>query len=238
MSGFRTERTGGYRDRAEAGRALARRLGHLGSEHPVVLALPRGGVPVAAEIARALRAPLDIISVRKIGAPSQPELAVGAVIEGPAPRVELDRRAMDRLGLRDEDVAPIIARECEEARRRLRAYHGGRKTTPIAGRTVIVVDDGVATGWSVIVALHAVRGLGPRRLVLAVPVAPSESLPALHAAADEVVCPLAPEGFTAVGEFYRDFRQVEDAEVTRLLDEASASPIDRHQSPAGDRVGR
>jgi putative phosphoribosyl transferase len=212
-----------FADRAEAGRRLAERLVHLTGEQPVVLALPRGGVPVALEIARALGAPLDLVLVRKIGAPLQPELAVGAVVDGDRPETVLNEEIVRECGLFEEDLARATERLLEEIERRRTLYLGGRARVPIEGRTAIVVDDGIATGATMRAALHATRRAGPARLVLATPVAPPDTIERLRAEADEVVCLATPDLFMAIGSFYRDFRQVNDDEVVAMLREAPAA---------------
>jgi predicted phosphoribosyltransferase len=206
-----------FADRSDAGRRLADRLVALDLRAPVVLALPRGGVPVALEVARRLGAPLDLVLVRKIGAPGHEELAVGALVDGDMPELVLNQEivrsfAIDRAWLdrqREEKLAEI------ERRRAL--YLGQRPRVPPTGRTAILVDDGIATGASLLAALRAVRRAGPRELVLAVPVAAAEVLERLAPEADRIVCLHRPVDFTAVGQFYRDFRQVEDAQVVAML---------------------
>ncbi len=219
-----------YRDRAAAGRALARELERFRAKTPVVVALPRGGVVVGYEVAKALGAPLEVIIVRKLGAPHQPELAIGAVVDlgrrADSPEVVLNEAVVKRLGVSSDFIREETARELEEIRRREAAYRAGGSPAPLAGRTVIVVDDGIATGSSMRVALHALRRAGPERLVLAVPVGPRESLDRMKQDADEVVCPLTPEDFHAVGEFYADFAQTSDEEVITLLSEARARPTE------------
>jgi putative phosphoribosyl transferase len=203
-----------FRDRADAGRVLAARLAHLREAKPVVVGLPRGGVPVAAEIASALDAELDVVLVRKIGAPDREELAVGAVgEEGVTVRNEAVLRD---LGLTWEDLGEQVARERDEIRRRAAILRPGPRPD-LRRRTVIVVDDGIATGATVIAALRVLRDLGAARIVLAVPVAPPESLRALAPLTDEVVCPATPKHFSAVGQWYDDFTQVPDEQVRRLL---------------------
>jgi putative phosphoribosyl transferase len=203
-----------FRDRGDAGRALAARLGHLRAADPVVVGLPRGGVPVAAEVAGALGARLDIVLVRKIGAPDQEELAVGAIGEdGVTVRNDAVLRG---LGLSWDDVAGQVRRERAEVRRRAALLRQGPRPD-LSDRTVILVDDGIATGATVVAALRVLRGLGTARVVLAVPVAPPESLVALAALADEIVCPSTPERFSSVGQWYDDFTQVPDARVRELL---------------------
>jgi predicted phosphoribosyltransferase len=208
-----------YADRAEAGDALAAELARYGGrDDVVVLALPRGGVPVAARIAAALNAPLDVLLVRKLGVPWHPELAMGA-IAGTGERVEVVRNE-DVLGRgkpSDEEFARVLRQESDELRRRERAYRGDREPVPIAGRVVILVDDGLATGATMRAAATAVRRQHPARLVVAVPIGSPRTCRALAALVDEVVCPWAPERFVAVGQGYGDFRQVDDATVTRLL---------------------
>jgi putative phosphoribosyl transferase len=211
-----------FHDRRDAGRQLAAALGRLRSEAPLVLALPRGGVPVAFEVARALRAPLDLILVRKIGAPWQPELAAGAVVDGERMDLVVNEEVVAALGLSAVELRQQAEAEVREIERRRRAYLGDREPLAIAGRTVVVVDDGIATGASVRAALRAVHRRGPRWLVLAVPVAPPETVAELESEVDELVCLATPSGFAAVGQFYADFRQVDDAEVRELL--ARAQP--------------
>jgi putative phosphoribosyl transferase len=209
-----------FRDRKDAGERLAERLAHHKDRRPVVLALPRGGVAVALEIARRLAAPLDIVLVRKIGVPWQPELALGAVTDGAQPEVYLDERMVRDLAIPDDYVKEAVARETAELERRRQAYCAGRPPVEVAGRTAIVVDDGIATGATMRVALRAVRRRGPARLVLAAPVAAPETLAALAAEADEAVCVKAPAGLGAIGFHYEDFHQMSDAEVTALLAQA------------------
>jgi putative phosphoribosyl transferase len=206
-----------YADREAAGRVLARRLSSHAHTDVVVLGIPRGGVPVAKEVADALNAPLDVIVVRKLGAPGQPELGIGAVVDGDHPRAIFNQDIIEHLGVSDEYVEAEIARQLIEVNRRESAYRGGRARIPLAGKTVIVVDDGIATGSSVRAALRGVRRQKPKRLILATPVAPAESIEALRSDADEIICLETPEDFFAVGQFYRDFRQVSDDEVKEIL---------------------
>ncbi len=210
------------RDREEAGRTLAERLAPLAAEAPVVLALPRGGVPVAFEIARRLRVPLDVLIVRKVGAPENPEYGLGALVEDGSRY--LDERRVREAGYRVRDLETTIARELEEVRRRAAAYRGAAPPVPVRGRTVILVDDGVATGGSVRAAIRSVRTHGARRVVVAVGVAPPETVAELAREADEVVVLLEPKVFFAVGEFYRSFDQVSDLEVERLLAQSRRVP--------------
>lgn len=209
-----------FRDRAEAGRRLAQALERFRAERPVVIGLPRGGVVVAAEVAAALDAPLDILVVRKIGAPDQMELAIGAVVDGETPRTLIDHDMIRRLGVPESYLREEINAQVDEIRRREAAYRAGRAAIPLRGRTVIVADDGVATGASTRVALRAIRAKGPARLILAVPVGAPETLADLRREADEVVALLAPEGFRAVGQFYENFEQTEDDQVIALLEKA------------------
>lgn len=204
-----------FRDRTQAGQLLAERLGHLREAQPVVVALPRGGVPVAAEIARALDAPLDVLIVRKLGAPIQPELALGAIGEGGVRVVNHDVAAA--VGVDERELDAIAARESAEIERRRERYRGDRPMLPIDGRTVIIVDDGLATGATARAAVLVARALGAARVVVAVPVGAPDSLRELAHHADEVVTLAAPPRFAAVGAWYRDFRQVTDAEVDEAL---------------------
>jgi putative phosphoribosyl transferase len=208
-----------FRNRTDAGRRLAEALMPYRNERPVVLALPRGGVPVAAEVARALHAPLDLILVRKIGVPYQPELAMGAVVDGPEPLVVRNEDVIRVSGVSEADFDAIRDAELEEIRRRRSRYLGGRAHPDLAGRVAIVIDDGVATGATTRAALRAVRARDPRRLILAVPVAPTETLGELAGDADEIVCLEDHETFMAIGGYYSDFRQVEDEEVRATLAE-------------------
>jgi putative phosphoribosyl transferase len=213
-----------YRDRADAGRRLAQLCRRFAGTGPVVLGLPRGGVVVAAEVARALDAELDIVVVRKLGAPQQPELAIGAVSSADGPRVILEEHLVRRLNVSEAYLEREIDEQFAELRRREEAYRAGAAPLEVRGRVVIVVDDGVATGASTRAALRAVRGRRPALLVLAVPVAAPESLHMLRAECDEVVCPLTPEPFHAVGAFYDNFDQTTDGEVIDLLTEARHGP--------------
>lgn len=205
------------RDRTEAGQRLARQLEPYRKQDPVVLALPRGGVPVAFPIAEALDAPLDLVLVRKIGAPWQPELALGAVADGAKPDIALNCAIIAELGVEDNYIQQETGRLLAEIERRRARYLGGRAPVPLQGRTAIVVDDGIATGATMEAALKSLRRRGPKSLVLAVPVAPPETLERLRPDVDDIVCLLTPEFFGAIGSFYRHFPQVEDAEVIDLL---------------------
>jgi putative phosphoribosyl transferase len=204
-------------NRSDAGRRLAHALMRYRAERPVVLALPRGGVPVAAEVALALDAPLDLLFVRKIGVPAQPELAMGAVTDGGAPLIVRNEEVLQLTGVSEQVFAAVARRELAEIDRRRRTYMGGQSPVEVAGRTVIVVDDGVATGATTRAGLKAVRARHPLRLVLAVPVAPTDALAGLRADADDVVCLDDYQSFAAIGVFYRDFRQIDDEEVIDIL---------------------
>jgi putative phosphoribosyl transferase len=206
-----------FRDRKDAGERLAAQLLHLKDRAPVVLALPRGGVAIGSEIARLLGAPLDIVLVRKIGVPWQPELALGAVADCGTPEIYIDQRMEKALAIAGDYVRDETARQRAEIERRRQIYCAGRPPVEIEGRTAIVVDDGIATGATMRVALRAVRRRGPAWLVLAAPVAAAETLAALGGEADESVCIAAPEGLGAIGFYYDDFHQLSDAEVTELL---------------------
>jgi putative phosphoribosyl transferase len=209
-----------FADRSEAGRRLAERLGRLEGQQAVVLALPRGGVPVAYEVARALAAPLDLVLVRKIGAPFQPELAIGAVVDGERPELVVNRDLVEASGIPESYLESERQRQLEEIERRREHYLAGRARAPIQDRTAIVIDDGIATGATMEAALRATRRSRPRRLVLAVPVAAPDTIERLRPEVDEVVCLLTPASLGAIGSFYRDFRQLDDEEVIALLERA------------------
>lgn len=205
-----------FNDRTDAGRQLAEALAGTVHDDVVVLALPRGGVPVAVEVATALHAPLDVIGVRKIGAPGHPELGVGAVAEGGG--LVLDERIMASLGLAERDVADTIDAERHEVDRRVSIYRGDRALPDLCDATVVVVDDGLATGVTATAALRAVRNQRAARVVLAVPVCSPTARVALADEADDLVCILSPPSFRAVGEWYDDFAQTTDDEVLAALD--------------------
>jgi putative phosphoribosyl transferase len=209
-----------FADRGEAGRRLADKLLHFKDRQPVVLALPRGGVAVGFEIAHALDAPLDIVLVGKIGVPWQPELALGAVTDGTRYETFIDRNLAASLDIPDSYIEEETSRQLKEIERRREAYCEGRPALEIAGHTAIVVDDGIATGATMRVALQAVRRHGPARLVLAVPVAPPDTLTALREEVDEAVCLETPADLGAISYYYRDFHQMSDREVTELLSRA------------------
>ncbi|MEV6564989.1 phosphoribosyltransferase family protein [Streptomyces kronopolitis] len=222
-----------FTDRADAGRRLAEALRHLEGEDPVVLGLPRGGVPVAFQVARALHAPLDVIVVRKLGVPSQRELAFGAIGEGGVRVISDDIVRRGRLAT--SDLASVEHAEAAELARQAERFRAGRQRVPLEGRTAIVVDDGVATGATAAAACEVVRAQGAARVVLAVPVAPPDAAERLRAALNEFVCVSTPFGFSAVGEWYRDFSQTPDDEVVSLLARAADGPgaADEPQ-PGGD----
>ena len=209
---------GRFADRSDAGRQLAARLLPLAGENPLVLGLPRGGVPIAEEVATLLGAPLEILAVRKLGAPHNPEYGIGAIAEG---RTKvLDQEVLALLGINNGTLRHIVERESAELERRVEAYRGNRPRPSLRDRTVIVVDDGVATGVTDTAPLRAARREGPRRLVLAVPVCAPDSLARLRREADEVVCLVAPPQLRGVGEWYADFAQVSDDQVVAALGRA------------------
>ncbi|MER7581377.1 phosphoribosyltransferase family protein [Kitasatospora sp. NPDC097691] len=218
-----------FADRTEAGRQLAARLGHVGGPGIVIVALPRGGVPVAAEVAKALGAPLDICVIRKLGVPYQPELGMGAIGEDGV-RV-LNEQVIRLASVTDGQLAEVERRERAELERRARRYRGDRPPADVRGRTVVVVDDGIATGSTARAACRIVRARGAARVVLAVPVAPRDWTDRLEEVADELVCVDTPSPFFAIGEFYADFSQTEDAEVLRLLAEARVREQQRESDP-------
>lgn len=205
-----------FADRAEAGRLLAERLTHLRGSHPVVLGLPRGGVAVAAQVADRLDAPLDVALVRKLGVPYQPELAFGAVGEGDV-RV-LNVEVLQAAGLGDHDLEAVETRERRELGRQAAVLRRGRPPVPLAGRTVVLVDDGIATGSTARAACEVARARGAVRTVLATPVAPRTTLGQLAQVADEVVVVQSPDPFFAIGQWYTDFSQLDDGQVVALLD--------------------
>jgi predicted phosphoribosyltransferase len=226
-----------FRDRRAAGRALAEVVANALSpdEHPVVLALPRGGVPVAFEVAVALGAPLDIIVVRKLGVPAQPELAMGAIGEDGV-RV-LNPEVIRHLRISERALESVEARERVELQRRARQFRGDASMVALHDRTVVVIDDGLATGSTARAAIQVARAHGARRVMLAVPVAPHQTLAELAHIADEVICVASPQQFVAIGQWYEDFRQTTDEEVSRLLAEAQRRGREDRSPPApGDGV--
>jgi predicted phosphoribosyltransferase len=206
-----------FSDRLDAGRKLAAALVSHKNEKPVILALPRGGVPVAAEIAAVLEAPLDLILVRKIGVPFQPELAMGALADGEKPTIIRNEDVIRAAGVTEAEFRQVCDAEQVEIERRRHRYLGGKPPIAVKGRTVIVVDDGIATGATTRAALQATRRRGPEKLILAVPVAPSDTLEQMRKEADEVVCLEDYAFFGGISQFYGDFRQVSDEEVVKLL---------------------
>ena len=215
-----------FRDRRDAGRVLAGRLtAYANRSDTVILALPRGGVPVAYEIAQALHAPLDIFLVRKLGVPGHEELAMGAIASGGV-RVMNDE-IVGMFGLREQDIASVAAREATEIARRERAYRGDHPPLPVRDKTVILIDDGLATGATMRAAAQAIRAQGPAKLVIAVPVAASSTCDAFRAEVDEIVCAATPEPFYGVGLWYQDFSQTTDDEVRTLLGRAPHEALAR-----------
>lgn len=208
-----------FRDRVDAGRRLADELQHLRVENVVVLGLPRGGVPVAFEVAQALGAPLDVIVVRKLGVPFHPEFGMGAIGEDGV-RV-LDREVLRLAGIDEAELAVVERRERAEVERRARHFRGDRSRVPLKGCTAVVVDDGIATGSTARAACQVARAQGAARVVLAVPVAPRSAITELAGVADEMVCLEIPEFFFAVGECYQDFSQTSDEEVVAVLQRAA-----------------
>ena len=223
-----------FEDRREGGRRLASLLGFLATEDPVVLALPRGGVPVAVEVAAALGAELDVLPVRKLGAPGNPEFAIGAIAEDGS--VVLDAATADRLGLTQDDIDRVLRGEVQELRRRIGRFRRGRPPVDVSGRTVVIVDDGLATGLTDHAAVRAARRRGADRIVVAAPVGSREAVVLLRPEADEVVCHTVPRELFGVGRWYRDFSPVADREVLRLLAEAGAGGPDPGRGPAHERT--
>ena len=206
-----------FRDRTEAGEALAERLAGMSLTDPVVLALPRGGLPVAVPVANRLGAPLDLILVRKIGAPHHEELAVGAVVDGPVHETVFNRNVLGMLGMREEDFHDTITAKLSEIEARRARYLGDAAPVPLEGRTAIVVDDGIATGATVKAALLGLRRRKARDIVLAVPVAPADTLADLEPLVDSLVCLEVPDPFYAVGAHYRSFPQIDDTQVVAMM---------------------
>lgn len=209
-----------YADRTDAGRRLAQCLLHLAAEQPLVLALPRGGVPVGYEIAMALHAPLDVLFVRKLGAPGQPELGLGAVVDGAQPQRILNEELVAALRPSAAYLQAEEQRQLQIIEERKAHWRKRRPAEPVAGRLVILVDDGIATGGTVRAALLGLQRSGARRVVLAVPVAPADIMRRLPIEADDFVCPLLPDDLGSVGQYYDDFSQTSDDEVVGLLDAA------------------
>jgi predicted phosphoribosyltransferase len=212
-----------FNDRREAGRKLAEALRHYRGKDAVVLALPRGGVPVAAEVAAALDAPLDLLLVRKVGVPWQPELAMGAVIDGAAPITVRNEDIIGLANVTEGDFDAAAQRELAEIERRRKKYIGERPRPAIKDHVAIIIDDGIATGATVRAAIRGLKRKGPEKVVLAVPVAPPSTVETLREEVDELICLEAPEMFRAISLYYRSFEQVNDAEVMRILDSARAT---------------
>jgi putative phosphoribosyl transferase len=228
---FRRGNAMSFRNRTDAGRRLATALAGYKDADPVILALPRGGVPVAAEVAAALDAPLDLILVRKIGVPSQPELAMGAVVDGEQPIVVRNEDVIRLAGIDEPLFEAVCEEELREIERRRDRYLGTRARATVSGRTAIVIDDGVATGATTRAALRATRARDPKRLVLAVPVAPSDSIAELRSEVDDLVCLEEHAEFGAIGFYYYDFRQVPDDEVINLLRQFPVRPSAERTAP-------
>jgi putative phosphoribosyl transferase len=221
-----------FKDRSDAGRKLAKALASYKGQQPVILALPRGGVPVAAEVAAALNAPLDLILVRKVGVPFQRELAMGAVVDGGAPVIVRNEDVIRLAGIDESEFKAVCDGELAEIERRRQRYLGSRERVDIRDRTAIVIDDGVATGATTKAALRATRSRNPKKLVLAVPVAPTESLAELRDDADDVVCLEDHEFFGAIGLYYADFSQVSDEEVNDTLKRLPVQRLKDAKQPA------
>jgi len=215
-------------NRVDAGRQLAKKLArYVNREDVVVLGIPRGGVPVAFEVAQAIHAPLDILLARKLGVPGERELAMGAIASGGA-RI-LNQRLIAELGVTEDQVAETIAEQQAELQRREELYRGVRSGIPIQGKTIILVDDGIATGLSMLAGIEALRTLGPKKIVVAVPVAPTHADADFSGAADEFICLDQPEEFYGIGQFYHDFSQLEDLEVRALLERSARNPSGAHK---------
>lgn len=207
-----------FRDREEAGGRLAAELDDWAKEHPVVVALPRGGVPVGHEVARRLGAPLDILVVRKVGVPWHPELGMGAIAEGGF--LSLTQEVIEHIGISEEELSDAVEEQRVEVEQRVRRFRGDRPRIDLQGRVVILVDDGIATGGTVRAAIQAIRAAGAKSIVLAVPVASADVLESLSAEVDHLVCLLVPRELYAIGLWYEDFRQVPDEAVTASLGRA------------------
>jgi len=209
-----------FKNRTDAGQRLAQALQAKAYDNPVILALPRGGVPVGLEVARALDAPMDLVMVRKIGLPGQPELAVAAIVNGGHPQTVINHSIAAQAGLTAQDIDRLSQAQLDEIKRRRGIYMKGRNPAPLKGRTAILVDDGVATGATIRASLLAVRRQAPAKLVLAVPVAASDTLRQLRNDADDVICLSQPQPFFGVGAHYEDFTQTTDQDVIQLMKEA------------------
>jgi putative phosphoribosyl transferase len=221
-----------FKNRSDAGRKLARALASYKEQQPVILALPRGGVPVAVEVAAALNAPLDLILVRKIGVPFQPELAMGAVVEGGAPIIVRNEDVIELAHIDESTFKAICDSELTEIERRRQRYLGSRQRPDISGHTAIVIDDGIATGATTRAALRATRMRNPKRLILAVPVAPTSAVAELRSEADDLICLEDHELFGAIGLYYADFSQVSDETVIDILKRFPAQSLENARQPA------
>jgi predicted phosphoribosyltransferase len=226
-----------FYDRADAGRRLAARLASYESEKPIILALPRGGVVVGAEVAEALRAPLDVILVRKIGAPVQPELALGAVVDGREPIIVRNPYVIESTATNEEEFKALCEGQLAEIERRRALYVGKRQPLEIEGRVAVVVDDGIATGATALAALQAARIRRPKKLVLAIPIAPAELIERLRDNADDVICLAEMTPVGAIGYYYDDFHQVSDDDVVRILSRFPTPPKE-HANISADDVRR
>lgn len=222
-----------FKNREVAGKALAEAVAAKSLPDPVVLALPRGGVPVAAEVARVLNAPLDLVMVRKIGVPWQPELAAAAVIDGQDAQIVLNEEVCIEANISQSYIDEMAKEELEEIERRAKLYLKDRPRVPIAGRSAVVVDDGIATGTTIRAVIKALRLKKPRSIVLAVPVAPKEAVAALRAEADDIICLETPEPFFGLSLHYADFHQVTDEEVISILEAQKAREAKTAPAPAG-----
>lgn len=224
-----------YPDRSSAGRLLGQQIARLHLVQPLVMALPRGGVPVAVEVASMLHAPLDLLLVRKIGLPGQPEVALVAVVEGRPPVVELDADLLRRARVPQAWLQDAIADQVQEIERRRLAYLQGRPRPVLPDHTVVLVDDGIATGTTMLAAIKALRQQGVRRIVLGVPLAPQPTLLRLREQVDDVVCLASPAPFDAIGRFYEDFHQLRDEEVVSALNRARDESVADKRMPPGTR---
>lgn len=217
-----------FNDRKQAGQLLAEKLVRFRNEHPLVLALPRGGLPVGLEIAKALEAPLDVVLVRKIGAPGQEELAAGAIVDGEQPELVLNQEVVEFYDISNEYLEDQKRQQLAEIERRRTQYLEGRAPADIMDKTLIIVDDGIATGASMSAAVRALKRRRPRKVIVAVPVAPGETVTKLEKEADEVICLDMPHAFLAIGNFYQNFAQLTDKDVINILREANSSNKSRN----------
>ncbi len=212
-----------FRDRAEAGQLLATNLEKFRGEDPVILALPRGGLPIGYEVAKALDAPLDIVLVRKIGTPGSPELAAGAIVDGEKPELILNKDVVKLYNIPDKYIEDRKKQQLKEIERRRELYLAGRPPLKVEGRSVIIVDDGIATGSTIRAAVHALKHKKPKRVVVAVPVAPPDTAKKLEEEADEVICLDMPSPFLSISAFYQDFTQLTDEDVVDTLKEKNGA---------------